>query len=326
MTIHSPLARRRGLTLTEALVAMFVAAIGMISLMALFPLGALQMGQALKDARCTETATNAESIMRMHWKGLFEPQTANVDTNLFNPNSSPTPDNTAFNNPTGAAMPFTPLVGMSAPVFIDPIGHFSNTNGIAGLTVLPRRNIPGVNTFGNRFRLCTLLDDMTFDESGAPVVSGARVERAGRYNWMAVLQRQNNGIAYEANVTILVFDGRAAGYVAPNSEMVYGDPSNTNRVHSFIAGGSTLQLRFPVADARPPVGKGRWVLMYTPANRLLTFHRVASLNEDNGNTTTSQFDCELQSPIPTGHDPAACRVIVLAGLAEVFERAPLTAH
>jgi hypothetical protein len=324
MTIHSPLARRRGLTLTEALVAMFVAAIGMISLMALFPLGALQMGQALKDARCTETATNAESILRMHWKGLFEPQTTNFDASLFNPNS-PTPDNTAFNNPTAAAV-FTPLVGRSAPVYVDPIGHFSNTNGIAGIATLPRRNIPGVTTFGNRFRLCTLLDDMTFDPSGAPVISGARVERAGRYNWMAVLQRQNNGIAYEANLTILVFDGRAAGYVAPNSELVYGDPANTNRVHSFIAGGSTLQLSFPVADARPLVGKGRWLQIYTPANRLLSFHRIASLNEDNGTATISRFDCELQTPIPTGHDPAACRVIVLAGLAEVFERAPLTAH
>ena len=63
MITRMPMARRPGLTLTEALVAMFVAALGMISLLTLFPLGALQMGQALKDSRTAETARQADSLM-----------------------------------------------------------------------------------------------------------------------------------------------------------------------------------------------------------------------------------------------------------------------
>jgi hypothetical protein len=320
MMIASPLARRRGLTLTEALVAMFVAAIGMISLLALFPLGALQMGQALKDARCTETATNAEALLRSHWRiEVLEKQN---DLAIL----------TAFGTGTG----------LSDPVFVDPIGRLSTAANIASVANLPRQRVTTAAAFGTAFRFCSLLDDVTFDESGRvgrydmmnnPIPGS--VERAGRYNWMAVLQRPNNGIAYEAKLTILVFDGRAAGFLAPNSELVYGDTSNaTNsaRVHSFVPGSSTLQLRFPATDVRPTIGKGRWLAIFTPANKLLTFHRVVSIGEDNGNTTTTQFDIELQTPIPTGtatslgHDPANCRVIVLAGLAEVFERGPLTAH
>ena len=311
MTTHSPLSRRGGLTLTETLVAMFVAAIGFICLLALFPLGALQMGQALKDSRCTELATNAESLMRTHWRIEI------------------------LEKGNDAAIPaaFGASAGLSDPVFVDPIGRLGTAANIAGVANLPRQRVAIAATFATAYRYCSLLDDMTFDTSGAPVVSGTRVERAGRYNWTAVLQRANNTVAtYESKLTILVFDGRAAGYLAPNSELVYGDAAFPMRQHSFLAGGSTLQLRFPVADPRPPVGKGRWIALYTPANRLLTFHRVVSVGEDGSTATTIQYDMELQTPIPTGtatslgHDPANCRAIVFAGLAEVFERAPLTAH
>ena len=62
-TLHRP-----GVTLTEVLVAMFVMAIGMISLLTLFPLGAMQVGQALRDDRCRQTALQADAYMRSHWR------------------------------------------------------------------------------------------------------------------------------------------------------------------------------------------------------------------------------------------------------------------
>lgn len=306
MTTHSPLHRRRGLTLTEALVAMFVAAIGMICLMALFPLGALQMGQALKDARCTELATNAESLMRTHWRIeiLEKGNDAAIRTGL----------------------------NAGDPVFVDPVGRIgggsANIGSIAGLPL--RFSLGSISaSFPRTQRFCSLLDDMTYNDAGAPVVTGPSVERAGRYNWTAVLQRAGNATAdYQSKLTVLVFDGRAAGYVPPNSELVYGDPLVPTRTQSFIPGGSTLQLRFPIADVRPPIGKGRWIALYSPAtgNKLLSFHRITSVGEENSTATTIQYDLQLQSPIPLGHAPADCRAIVFAGLAEVFERAPLSAH
>ena len=209
---------------------------------------------------------------------------------------------------------------------------------VAGLPTLPpRATLASVNgSFPRTFRFNSLLDDMTYDESGRAgrydamnnPIPGS-VERSGRYNWTAVLQRTNNTVAiYESKLTVLVFDGRAAGYTPTNSEMVYGDAAVPARQLSFTPGSSSLVLRFPATDARPPVGKGRWIALYSPAagNKLLTFHRVVSVGEDASTATTIQYDIELQTPTPFGHDPANCRAIVLAGLAEVFERAPLTAH
>ena len=59
---------RPGVTLTEVLVAMFVMAIGMISLLTLFPLGAMQVGQALRDDRCTQLARQFDSYVRQTWR------------------------------------------------------------------------------------------------------------------------------------------------------------------------------------------------------------------------------------------------------------------
>jgi len=76
---------RRGLTLTEVLVAMFVMAIGMLSLLTLFPLGAMQVGQALRDDRTSQVARSADAHMRQAWRHQVIPNvpfpstTANIE-------------------------------------------------------------------------------------------------------------------------------------------------------------------------------------------------------------------------------------------------------
>ena len=65
MTRH---ARRPGLSLTEVLVALFVMAIGLIGILTLFPVGAVSMGQALRDDRCSETALQADGFLRAYWQ------------------------------------------------------------------------------------------------------------------------------------------------------------------------------------------------------------------------------------------------------------------
>ena len=72
---RSPL--RRGVTLTEVLVAMFVMAIGMISLLTLFPLGAMQVGQALRDDRATQLARQADAFIRQSWRNEIIPNGGN---------------------------------------------------------------------------------------------------------------------------------------------------------------------------------------------------------------------------------------------------------
>ena len=47
--------RRSGITLVEVLVAILIMGVGMIALLTLFPLGALNIAQALKDDRAATT-------------------------------------------------------------------------------------------------------------------------------------------------------------------------------------------------------------------------------------------------------------------------------
>ncbi len=69
--------RRPGLTLTEVLVAMFVMALGLMALATLFPLGALQVGQALKDDRTAQTAMLADGWLRVYWRDAAAAYTTN---------------------------------------------------------------------------------------------------------------------------------------------------------------------------------------------------------------------------------------------------------
>lgn len=59
--------RRRGLSLVEVLVALFIMGLGTIAILTLFPLGAMQMAQALKDDRTAQAASQADSYMRWYW-------------------------------------------------------------------------------------------------------------------------------------------------------------------------------------------------------------------------------------------------------------------
>jgi len=63
---------RRATTLIEVLTAIFIMALGLVSLLTLFPLGAAQMARAVQDERAAQIAANATSYFRMAWKQMCE--------------------------------------------------------------------------------------------------------------------------------------------------------------------------------------------------------------------------------------------------------------
>ncbi len=65
-------ANRRAVTLVEVLIAIFLMGIGLMAILSLFPLGASQMAQALKDQRCAEAGTNAAALARVLWRQACE--------------------------------------------------------------------------------------------------------------------------------------------------------------------------------------------------------------------------------------------------------------
>jgi prepilin-type N-terminal cleavage/methylation domain-containing protein len=124
--------RRSGMTLVEVLVAIFIMAIGLLALLTLFPLGALNMAQAIKDQRVAEAGRNAGAIADTTWEystaaGAPPPVAPYawtlrldplVQTAMVNPGTPP-----GF----GAALlnllsPPPPSSGPSYPVLVDPIG------------------------------------------------------------------------------------------------------------------------------------------------------------------------------------------------------------
>src|SRR5262245_33735760 len=101
--------RRAGITLTEVLVAIFVCGLGMMALMQLFPLGAMNMAQAIKDDRCGHCAANAAAILRAAWRVSLETGGKIVD------NTGKLIDDPTLKN-------LETLLDQG-PVFIDPVGY-----------------------------------------------------------------------------------------------------------------------------------------------------------------------------------------------------------
>ncbi len=59
---------RTAVTLMEVLVATFILSIGLISVIAMFPIGARNMIEAVKNERTAQAAHNADNMMRVAWK------------------------------------------------------------------------------------------------------------------------------------------------------------------------------------------------------------------------------------------------------------------
>src|SRR5437016_4104399 len=98
--------RRGGATLIEVLTAIFVMGIGLLALLALFPLGAINMAQGIKDSRTAHAARSAAAVLQaraMHRDATVVP--------LYT--------NPGLGDPTQLdAFPD----GRGYPVYIDPIG------------------------------------------------------------------------------------------------------------------------------------------------------------------------------------------------------------
>jgi prepilin-type N-terminal cleavage/methylation domain-containing protein len=149
--------RRSGVTLVEVMVAMFIMALGLMSLLTLFPLGALRMAQAIKDDRTKFAADNANAVGRMWWHNIWidgnkgtqltyrsalpnEPLLGALNNNLYTPFlgsqstaywtfANPVPPNAPlwpvykdYSNTNASNPTYVDITAPGVPVFVDPIG------------------------------------------------------------------------------------------------------------------------------------------------------------------------------------------------------------
>jgi len=345
MTRHRP-----GMSLTEVLVALFIMALGTIAILTMFPLGMMQMGQALKDDRTAQAAAQADGYLRWYWK-------TNVVENypaVVTPGSPQyEPFVAALDNPDGTTPAPAPTHGLtlapgkvpSYPVFVDPMGFVAPWQDGAsfqfwvGNQNIPRRSLtqilfqPPTYTTPQQQqyaqRVCSLMDGMGYDAggTGTPAINaGGNIEREMRYNWLWVVQRPDNTDRTTARMTVVVFDRRSFLYAPPNAEAAFSTaiaPAAPGAPAPGTPGATSVC--FPT-NTNLGVQKGGWIMDATISPTLgvmnANFYRVVSVTDDG-----TFLNVELQTPIKPDALPAGTQrtFIVLAGVSEVFERPNLKA-
>lgn len=287
-TDHWPLATgRRGVTLTEALVAIFVCGIGLIALMTLFPLGALNMAQALRDDRAAHCAANATAVLRSVWRVSLE---------------------------NGQTDPAIEQALQRGPIYFDPIGLGNGFGGQINGAGIPRMSVAAIN--GNQaatIRWFTLLDDLQFKRDATPEGSPVQVRREGRFSWAYMIRRLKPDDPRALQFCVVVYQNRpvilsSASYLAPGEQAYPGA--------QFSVGQKTVTVNH--GGNKPKLRKGGWIMDATPGPEQGFFYRAVSVKDTSANTVT----IEVQTPFRFKTDKAGT-LVVMENVIEVFERGTL---
>jgi hypothetical protein len=323
--------RRPAVTLIEALVAIFVMAIGLLALLTLFPLGAVQMAQALKDQRTAEAAAKATA----HFKAFNLANDQSL-TYQIPPNTKPTDPRYYYfeNNPAYPGSSLPPLQAgyniPTYPVFMDPTG-VSPLNGLGmgsgvgqvfpNVSPIPRvpvSNIPSTPSYLQTQQF-SLLDDLTFGDNGLPDTT-AGLQREGRYTWAYMLRRVRPFVQSQPvplDLTVVVYSGRAPG--GPGvGETIY---TNTQ----FGASGPNV-VSIPWSGTKPALRRGSWVLdarMVDASNNPAPqgyFYRVVNVTDLANNVVEIEVQSPLGGPLRTQNNSPTGPLIVMENVVEVFEK------
>ena len=266
--------KRAGLTLVEVLVAIFVMAIGMLSVLALFPAGAIAMRDAIKDTRAAMAGSNAAAIAQFQ-----------------NLRSDPTVVG-AF--PTTSTVTVPPS-DQASLVYVDPFG----ASQYQQIGTMKRCGASYATSTVAQLKWFTLLDDVTFSpNNGTPVDAAANmvlpVKRTSTYSWAYLLRRrttpQTTGTPSPVvEMSVVVYSGRGTLYLP--QEPSYSGITITNagatapRNVTIQWGSSSSNASMP----RPGIQRGGWVLDSTNG----FCYRVVDMVDVNATT----LQIELQTPV-----------------------------
>ncbi|HEV3238210.1 MAG TPA: prepilin-type N-terminal cleavage/methylation domain-containing protein [Gemmataceae bacterium] len=313
-------ALRKGVTLIEALMAIFVTAIGLLSLLVLFPVGAFRMAQAITDDRAAHEAANAfaqAECLNIH----FDPQVVGIAGTVPNGFTTPAglPDLTKAPNYNGP----------SYPVYVDPIGFLSypNTVGFPS-TSLPRRSVsfvlnpdPSLPNQGAAARYWfSLLDDLTFQsDTPTPGQVTSPLTRDGAFTAAYMLRRPRFQIASVVDTTVVVYKNRPS---ISGGENAYGQIA-------FNPGSTEVTVTWnPAAQEPPPVRKGSWILDATVVNAANNpephghFYRVVSVTDGAAGTMILEFQNPPKQSTMITPTTGYGVLVVMENVVEVFEKGP----
>jgi prepilin-type N-terminal cleavage/methylation domain-containing protein len=307
--------RRKGLTLLEVLIAIFIMAIGMLALLTLFPVGALSMRAAIKDNRAAQAATNANA--------------AAIALDLR--------DDSALTNPNSGAFQFGPLGNLtnltgfnsstwpSYPVYVDPLGN-PTSNPLLGTNV-SRVTPSSITTLPVALRYFSLLDDLEFDNTtgsrpGEPTVNGNLITRYNRFLWAYMIRRPRIIDPEVTELTVVVYSGRPVALPSPEPNYSPASPAS--------AGTTEILLSYTVGSP-PPLRVGGWIVDTTNEVALGNagnpavngpvrsyFYRAVAVNDLGNGTMEVSLQTPLRASLVGGQNPST--VVVMDPAAEVFQR------
>jgi len=280
---------RPGVTLTEVLVAMFVAALGLMGILALFPVAILNMAQAIKDDQAGHCAANAKAIATIwdirtdsmptpKWPPLGAVNTAtnpNNYTPYWSPSSSDTyrtTDGQQYRAANGTLQTYPSRkgsVGPSYPVYIDPAGFKAYTGQPLG-GIIPRRS-------------CRFLNDSQLDPRLSPATTPApAIDLAYQSRqiarWFSLLDDINFGEDGTPDLSAIVVQRRGQYSWAYMCYMPSAASSNIVDMSVVVYSGRSLvpgaEMAWPVTftesnvltltynspDVKPAIRKGGWIL------------------------------------------------------------------
>jgi hypothetical protein len=336
------MSQRKATTLVEVLVAIFIMGIGLMAVLAMFPLGALTMARAIKDDRVGHAVANARAM-------------ASAENARFNGSLRSTtfdPQGWYFDNPQADVDPVAvgrvfldaPPDGPSYPVYADTVGYLTYTTGVnrdwvaavdpttfaSSVSAIRRRPLSFANSVANVQKWCTLLDDISFASNGTPALDSGAVDRKPTYSWAYMMRRPKAGIRSAVDVTVVVYNQRSLNFA-----FRLGAKEQAYSCQVSATQPNLVTLTWGAGQIMPQVQEGGWILDATPQvvvvgknNKYLpgnaAFYRVVSISDVTTVGVNQQVDIELAQPLrgwprPAGQLPANPTIVVLNGVAEVIE-------
>lgn len=266
---------RPGLSLVEVLATIFILAIGMVSVLVLFPVGALKVRQSLINERIALCAANGESSFKVL------NQTGYITDAILA--SGPMPF--YAQTPDGNYLAMIDQCADSAATGTYPA---SSTNS---LSVFFATSIPPTQNQTQFKKIWFFLqDDIEWDNTGS--TNGA-FARGQAFSWAYLLRKNIKGPTPMFDLTILVYHGRSPSlYESENDKKL----SLALMADSGAVGNLAVAVTaLPTKEEGRTLVKGSWIVDTT--NREFEFYQVQAITEGKDNNGATCFRLELDRPI-----------------------------
>jgi prepilin-type N-terminal cleavage/methylation domain-containing protein len=326
-------AKRPGVTLLEVLIAIFIMAIGMLALLTLFPVGALEMARALRSNRSASAAVLADALALAQDIRHDNAIASNLG-NGFDPAGL----TDAYTNPFGTALNST-IAGPSYGVLVDPYNYLLDAGtetfggGLSSInatwTGIRRRSLSLTNSWGRTpnsilsgwecDRWCSLLDDLYFMNTGTPGPPAGTVQRGGHYTWSYLLRRPNAYSNALVEMSIIVYRDRNT------TDSITGETAYQVVAGTGTAGTNSVTIDWG-ATAIPPnvapnVRVGRWIMDVSPnqANGAIPgyMYRVVNYADLGGNKTLLELETNIKGTAGTNDLQV---VVLMEDVEDVYEK------